>query len=97
MKGKVKTMTIFLMVFEIKCEFLEELQVSLVNLQDTVDKISLEQIKTIKKVDQLEEAIEKLETKLINVEDLNEVKSNIQGVPLDWQRNQKVLHIIFYQ
>ena len=69
------------MVSGFKCNFLEELQVSLVNLQDTVDKISLEQIKTIKKVDQLEEAIEKLETKLINVEDLNEVKSNIQGVP----------------
>ena len=91
MKGKVKTITIFLMVFEIKCEFLEELQVSLVNLQDTVDKISLEQSRTIKKVDKLEEKIEKLETKVITVDDLNEVKNNMIDVIAQFKNEMNTL------
>ena len=59
MKGKVrmKIITIFLMVAGACGDFLDELKVSLDKLQDTVDKISLEQIKTNKKVDQLEEKI----------------------------------------
>jgi len=57
MKGKVKlkTLSIFLIVAGVNCDFLDELMASLNKLQDTVDKISLEQIKTNKKVDQLEE------------------------------------------
>ena len=45
MKGKVrlKTITIFLMVAGVNCDFMDELKVSLDKLQDTVDKISLEQ------------------------------------------------------
>merc|ERR1711973_841207 len=66
------------MVTGVKCNvFLDELKVSLDKLQDTVDKISLEQILTSKKVDQLEEKIDKLVTKVITVEDLNEVNNNI--------------------
>jgi len=66
MKGKVKlkTLSIFLIVAGVNCDFLDELMASLNKLQDTVDKISLEQIKTNKKVDQLEEKIEKLETEM---------------------------------
>ena len=79
MKGKVrlKTITIFLIVAGVNCDFLDELKSALDKLQDTVDKISYEQIKTNKKVDQLEEKIEKLGTKLVTVEDLNEVNNNI--------------------
>ena len=79
MKGKVrlKSITFFLMVAGVKCDFMDELKSALVQLQDTVDKISLEQIKTNKKVDQLEEKIEKLGTKVITLEDLNEVNNNI--------------------
>ena len=79
MKGKVrlKTLTIFLIVAGVNCDFLDELKSSLDKLQDTVDKISLEQIKTNKKVDQLEEKIEKLGTKAVTLEDLNEVNNNI--------------------
>ena len=79
MKGKVrlKTLTIFLIVAGVNCDFLDELKSSLDKLQDTVDKISFEQIKTNKKVDQLEEKIEKLRTKVVTVEDLNEVNNNI--------------------
>ena len=76
-------------------DFLDELKVSLDKLQNTVDEISLEQIKTNKKVDQLqekisleqrktnkkvdnlEEKIAKLGSKVITVEDLNEVNNNI--------------------
>ena len=65
------------MVAGVKCDFMDELKSALVQLQDTVDKISLEQIKTNKKVDQLEEKIEKLGTKVITLEDLNEVNNNI--------------------
>ena len=72
-----KTITIFIMVARVKCDFLDDLKVSLVNLQNSVDKISLEQIKTNKKVEQLEEKIEKLGTKVITVEDLNEVNNYI--------------------
>ena len=79
MKGKVKlkTLSIFLIVAGVNCDFLDELKSSLDKLQDTVDKISFEQIKTNKKVDQLEEKIEKLGTKALTVEDLNEVNNNI--------------------
>ena len=79
MKGKVKlkTLSIFLIVAGVNCDFLDELKSSLDKLQDTVDKISFEQIKTNKKVDQLEEKIEKLGTKVVTVEDLNEVNNNI--------------------
>merc|ERR1711963_726319 len=79
MKGKVrlKTLTIFLIVAGVNCDFLDELKSSLDKLQDTVDKISFEQIKTNKKVDQLEEKIEKLGTKAVTLEDLNEVNNNI--------------------
>ena len=79
MKGKVrlKTIIILLIVAGVKCDFLDELKSSLDKLQDTVDKISFEQIKTNKKVDQLEEKIEKLGTKAVTLEDLNEVNNNI--------------------
>ena len=79
MKGKVrlKTIAIFLIIAGVNCDFLDELKSSLDKLQDTVDKISLEQIKTNKKVDQLEEKIEKLGTKAVTLEDLNEVNNNI--------------------
>ena len=79
MKGKVrlKTLTIFLIIAGINCDFLDELKSSLDKLQDTVDKISFEQIKTNKKVDQLEEKIEKLGTKAVTLEDFNEVSNNI--------------------
>ena len=57
MKGKVKLkiFTFFLLVAGLKCDFLDEVKELLDKLQSTVDKISLEQIKTNKKVDQLEE------------------------------------------
>jgi len=58
-------------------DFLNELKVSLDKLQNTVDAISLEQIKTNKKVDQLDEKIAKLGSKVMTVEDLNEVNNNI--------------------
>ena len=97
MKGKVrlKTITLFLMITGACGDFLDELKVSLDKLQNTVDEISLEQIKTNKKVDQLqekisleqrktnkkvdnlEEKIAKLGSKVITVEDLNEVNNNI--------------------
>ena len=79
MKGKVrlKTITIFLIVAGVKCDFLDELKSSLDKLQDTVDKISFEQIKTNKKIDQLDEKVEKLGTKAVTLEDLNEVNNNI--------------------
>ena len=71
-------MTLLFMVTGVECNvFLDELKVSLDKLQDTVDKISLEQILTSKKVDQLEEKIDKFVTKVITVEDLNEVNNNI--------------------
>merc|ERR1712131_473731 len=59
MKGKVrfKTITLFLMITGACGDFLDELKVSLDKLQNTVDAISLEQSKTNKKVDQLEEKI----------------------------------------
>ena len=59
MKGKVrfKTITLFLMITGACGDFLDELKVSLDKLQNTVDAISLEQIKTNKKVDKLEEKI----------------------------------------
>jgi len=68
MKGKVrlKTITIFLMVAGGKCDFQDELKSSLVKLQDTVDKISLEQINTNKKVDQLQETVGKISLEQIN-------------------------------
>ena len=51
------------------------------NISDAIDqleeKISLEQIKTNKKVDKLEEKIEKLGTKVITVEAVTEVNNNI--------------------
>ena len=89
MKGKVrlKTITIFLMVAGVNCDFMDELKVSLEKLQDTVDKISLEQIKTNKKVDQLEEKIEKLGTKVATLDDLNEVNNNISEA-IDQLRNE---------
>ena len=79
MKGKVrlKTLTIFLFVAGFNCDFLDELKSSLDKLQDTVDKISFEQIKTNKKIDQLDEKVEKLGTKAVTLEDLNEVNNNI--------------------
>ena len=79
MKGKVrlKTITLFLMITGACGDFLDELKVSLDKLQNTVDEISLEQIKTNKKVDNLEEKIAKLGSKVITVEDLNEVNNNI--------------------
>ena len=80
MKGKarLKIITIFLMVAGVNCgDFLDELKSALEKLQDTVDQISLEQIKTNKKVDQLEEKLEMLGTKVITVEDLTEVNNNI--------------------
>jgi len=82
MKGKVKlkTLSIFLIVAGVNCDFLDELMASLNKLQDTVDKISLEQIKTNKKVDQLEEKIEELGTKALTVKDLNEVNNNICNI-----------------
>jgi len=82
MKGKVKlkTMTIFLMVVGVQCDFLDELKVSLVNLQATVDKISMEQIR-------LEGKIEKLETKVITVEDFNGANNNIIDA-IDQLRNE---------
>ena len=67
MKGKerLKIITVFLLVAGVNCgDFIDELKSALDKfcnkmdkLQDTVDKISLEQIKTNKKVDQLEEKI----------------------------------------
>ena len=79
MKGivRLKAIAIFVMVAGVKCNFLDEIQASLEYLKNTVDKISLEQIKTNKKIDQLEEKIEKLGTKVVTVEDLNEVNNNI--------------------
>ena len=76
-KVKLKTITLFLMVAGVKCEFLDEMKVSLKKLQLTVDMISLEQRKTNIKVDQLEEKIDKLGTKVITVEDLNEANNKI--------------------
>ena len=76
-KVKLKTITLFLMVAGVKCEFLDEMKVSLKKLQLTVDMISLEQRKTNLKVDQLEEKIDKLGTKVITVEDLNEANNKI--------------------
>ena len=63
-KVKLKTITLFLMVAGVKCEFLDEMKVSLKKLQLTVDMLSLEQRKTNIKVDQLEEKIDKLGTKV---------------------------------
>ena len=40
-----------------KCDFLDELKSSLEKLQDTVDKISLEQNNTNQKVDQLQDTV----------------------------------------
>ena len=80
MKGKVrlKIITVFLMVAGVNCgDFIDELKSAMDKLQDTVDKISLEQIKTNKKVDQLEEKLEKLGRKVITVEDLKEVNNNV--------------------
>ena len=68
-KVKLKTITLFLMVAGVKCEFLDEMKVSLKKLQLTVDMMSLEQRKNNLKVDQLEEKIDKLGTKVITVED----------------------------
>ena len=51
------------------------------NISNAIDQLeekrSLEQIKTNKKVDNLEEKIEKLGTKVITMDDLNEVNKNI--------------------
>ena len=96
MKGKVrlKTITIFLMVSGFKCNFLDELQVSLVNLQDTVDKISLEQIKTNKKVDQFEEKIKNFGANVITVEDLNEVNNNILDAIVQFKNEIKTLTLV---
>ena len=75
MKGKVrlKTITLFLMITGACGDFLDELKVSLDKLQNTVDAISLEQIKTNKKVDQLEEMISlgqiKTDKKVDNLEE----------------------------
>ena len=58
MKGKVrlKSMTIFLIVAGVHCDdFLDQLKSSFEKLQNSVDKISLDQNK---RVDQLEEKIE---------------------------------------
>ena len=60
MKGRLKSIVIFLMIAGVKCDFMDELISSLVKLQDTVDKLSLEQINTIKKVDQLQDTVDKL-------------------------------------
>ena len=76
-KVKLKTITLFLMVAGVKCEFLDEMKVSLKKLQLTVDMLSLEQRKTNIKVVQLEEKIDKLGTKVITVEDLNEANNKI--------------------
>ena len=60
MKGKVrlKTIIFFLVVVGVQCgDFIDDIKSSLNKLQETVHKISFEQIKTNKKVDQLEEKI----------------------------------------
>ena len=59
-RGRLKSIAIFLMIAGVKCDFMDELISSLVKLQDTVDKISLEQINTIKKVDQLQDTVDKI-------------------------------------
>ena len=89
MKGKVKLkiFTFFLVVAGLKCDFLDEVKELLDKLQSTVDKISLEQIKTNKKVDQLEEKIETLGTIAITVEDLNGVNNNISDA-IDQLKNE---------
>ena len=76
MKGKerLKIITVFLLVAGVNCgDFIDELKSALDKLQDTVDKISLEQIKTNKKVDQLEEMISlgqiKTDKKVDNLEE----------------------------
>ena len=82
MKGKVslKIITIFLTVAGTKCaDFLDELKSSLEKQQVTFENITLEQIKTNKKVDQLEEKIEKLGTKVNNAQNLNEVEVEEKG------------------
>ena len=87
-KVRLKTITIFLMVAGANCgDFLDELKSSLDKLQETVDKISLEQIKTNKKVDQLEEKLEKLGRKVITVEDLKEVNNNV-SYAIDQLKNE---------
>jgi len=58
-----------------KCaDFLDELNSSMKKQKDTVENITLELRKTNKKVDQLEEKIEKLGTKVNNAQILNEVE-----------------------
>ena len=85
MKGKarLKIITIFLMVAGVNCgDFLDELKSALEKLQDTVDQISLEQIKTNKKVDQLEEKISLEQTK--TNQKVDHLKEKIENA---WNKN----------
>jgi len=82
MKGKerFKIMTIMTLLFTLvtrsNCDFWSEVKMSLQILQDTVDKISLEQIRTNEKVDKLQNEVNSLSldmnSRLDTLDDLRE-------------------------
>ena len=71
---------IFTFVANARCDFFVEMMKSLQILQDTVDKISLEQIRTNEKVDKLQNEVKSLSldmnSKLETLDDLYEANNN---------------------
>jgi len=63
-KERFKIMILMLLVAKAESDFIDELMVSIKNLQDTVDKIDLAHVRMSEKVDKLQEANNKLVEKV---------------------------------
>ena len=63
-KERLKIMILMLLVAKAESDFIDELMVSIKNLQDTVDKIDLAHVRMSEKVDKLQEANNKLVEKV---------------------------------
>ena len=79
-KGRIKMFTtMFIIVARVNCDFLldslSEMKLSLQLLQDSVEKISLEQLKTNEKVDQLQRDMSKVDNGVKSLS-LEQIKTN---------------------
>ena len=79
-KGRIKMFTtMFIIVARVNCDFLldslSEMKQSLQLLQDSVEKISLEQLKTNEKVDQLQRDMSKVDNGVKSLS-LEQIKTN---------------------
>ena len=92
-KERLKIITIILtLVVKTECDFFGELRMSIKILQDSVDQISLEQIRTNEKVDKLQSEVKSLSldmtSRLETLDDLNEANKKTSSEQL--RTNEKM-------